>query len=227
MSGLLDGIEGVFIDFYGTIAAGDREAVHDACAAIVEQVGLAMTPDELAVRWGEVFFETMGRSNNHEFRTLAQCEADSLRDTLAPLVGPVDPWPLVGLLVDYWRQPPLFDDAIKALATMPVPVCCVSNVDSDDLRLACHHHGLWFAEAVTSEDARSYKPHGGIFREALRRTGWDPRRVVHIGDSLHSDVGGAQAAGLRAFWLCRESRIHDIGTATPEATIASLVELTP
>ena len=42
------------------------------------------------------------------------------------------------------------------------------------------------------------------------RTGWDPRRVIHVGDSLHSDVGGAKTIGLLTGWLCREDRILDV-----------------
>ena len=41
------------------------------------------------------------------------------------------------------------------------------------------------------------KPQASFFRLALEGVGVDPERAVMIGDDLVSDVGGAQAAGLR------------------------------
>ncbi len=79
---------------------------------------------------------------------------------------------------------------------------------------------------VTSEDARSYKPHREIFEMALARTGWRRDRVIHVGDSLHSDVGGAMAAGIRSGWVNRAHRIHDIGNHQPDHEFVDLHGLT-
>jgi HAD superfamily hydrolase (TIGR01450 family) len=40
------------------------------------------------------------------------------------------------------------------------------------------------------------KPHGAIFAEGLRRTGTPAARTVMIGDTLETDIRGANAAGL-------------------------------
>ena len=82
---------------------------------------------------------------------------------------------------------------------------------------------------VSSESARSYKPEPRIFEAALALTGWSADRVVHVGDSLHSDIGGAHAAGLKAAWVNRTCRISDIGTGQPDFTwndLRPLVTLT-
>jgi len=72
----------------------------------------------------------------------------------------------------------------------------------------------------TSEDARAYKPRRELFDLALGETGLRPEEVIHIGDSLSSDVGGAASAGIRALWLNRS------GKAAPEGVdrIAALPE---
>ncbi len=224
--GWLDGLDGLFLDFYGTVAGGDRAAVERVCARVVADLGLQpLTPQQLAHDWGHAFFAVIERANAADFLTLAECERVSLRQTLARMGVTADVEPYVAALIEYWRAPPLFDDAAQTLMALNLPVCCVSNIDTADLDAACRLHNLRFSHVVTSESARSYKPHGDIFRRALQQTGWDPARVVHVGDSLHSDVSGAQRAGLRAVWLERENRILDIGRAAPHGRIASLREL--
>jgi len=128
-------------------------------------------------------------------------------------------------LQQYFRRPPLFPDAMEALARLDVPVCLVSNADREDLETALDCLGLRFDHVVTSEDARSYKPHPGIFRYALERTGWQPQRVVHVGDSLHSDVNGAQRCGLKTAWVDRPGRISDIGACQSHYRIEVLNQL--
>ena len=222
---MLDGLDGLFIDFYGTLAGGDRAAVERTCERIVLDFDLPTSAPEFAIEWGRVFFDTIARANGEGFRTLTDCERLSLVETLRPTVGEMDPDPYVAELTAYWRRPPLFDDARDLLDGLTIPVCCVSNVDTADLAAACEHHDLRFDRIVTSEHARSYKPDPEIFHRALAETGWHPARVVHVGDSLHSDVLGAHGAGLRAIWLHRQDRILDIGEAHPDGTILSLREL--
>lgn len=119
--------DGLLIDFYGTIAAGDREAVEAACLRIVEACGLPVTPPEFAITWGERYFATVARSNHEAFRTLYQCELASLRETLADFGQYPDPAPFLIDLDEYWHNPPIHDDALEFLREIDLPVCCVSN----------------------------------------------------------------------------------------------------
>ena len=217
--------DAVFIDFYGTVSAGDRQAVHDACATLVQAFRLAMTPGELAVHWGERFFQAVDRSNHEAFRSLYECECSSLLDTLRPVVGDFDPAPYVAPLEDYWRDPPLHDDAADFLAGLSLPVCCVSNADAGPLAAAIAKHGLRFDAVVSSQDARCYKPANGIFRRAAEALDVRPSRVLHVGDSLHSDIGGAAKLGITTAWVCRSERIHDIGTVAADHTVSSLRQI--
>ena len=41
---------------------------------------------------------------------------------------------------------------------------------------------------------------------ALNSTGLNPEEVVHIGDSMSSDVKGASALGIPAIWVNRGGR---------------------
>ena len=213
---------GLFMDFYGTIAAGDRAAVERICHQLVEAHSIPVDAAELAGRWGRQFFAVIERANGERFRSLFACECDSLRRTLEPFRLEVQPEPYVRELREYWRHPPLQPEALAALARIRLPICLVSNADDHDLLRAIRRSGLTFDHVVTSQRAQCYKPHPDIFRRALRETGWPAEAVLHVGDSLHSDIAGAHAAGLRAIWMQRKGRISDLPRATPDYMAADL-----
>lgn len=215
----------VFIDFFGTIADGDRGQVEATCRRIVSDHELSLPAPEFALRWGKRFFATADESNHDHFRTLYECECISLRETMEELGVECDPIPYADELQRYWRNPPLHAEAKDALEALTVPVCCVSNADEADLLDAFAAHGLRFDGLVSSERARSYKPDPGIFQYAMKMMGVSPDRCVHVGDSLHSDIRGAQELGITGVWIERDDRIGDIGDSKPDLTIKSLLEL--
>jgi len=217
--------DAILIDFYGTIAAGDREAVESVCREIVNACRLPLSAAEFAVAWGEHYFAVVGGSNHAAFRTLHECELSSLRDMFARFGVDADPAPFVARLEAYWRDPPIHPDAAEFLSGLEMPVCCVSNADSLPLHAAIAKHNLRFDAVVASEAVRCYKPDPEIFRHALQRLNVAPDRALHVGDSLHSDIGGASKIGITTAWICRESRIHDIGESRPDHTVASLCDL--
>ncbi len=221
-----DRFDGIFLDFYGTLVGGDREAVETICAEIVTAHNVGRSACDFAIAWGRQFFAQIEQANDHAFCTLFECERQSLRRTLAEHGVAADPTPYVCRLQQYWRRPPVFPEVLDAIESWSVPVCLVSNVDREDVEAAIEHLGLRFDHVVTSEDARSYKPHPAIFECALAETGWRADRVIHVGDSLHSDVYGAKRCGLRTAWIDRPGRISDIGTCQSHYRIEVLSDLT-
>ena len=215
----------LFIDFYGTLVTGDRLAVEETCRRVVEDFDLELTAPELAVAWGKRFFEAIETCNHDGFMTLFQCECRTLCETVEPMVGAIDPAPYACMLKRYWSNPPLVADVPAALAEINIPTCVVSNADTEDILCAIQRHRLPIDEVVTSEEARSYKPNPAIFQTALRKVGADPSRVLHVGDSLHSDVGGAGNLDIATCWVCYEDRILDVGTCRADYKIRSLLEL--
>jgi 2-haloacid dehalogenase/putative hydrolase of the HAD superfamily len=220
------GFDGVFLDMYGTLTTGDRAAVESVCAEVIAETALPLSARELSLIWGERFFHAMDTSNDDRFETLFEVEVRTLRETMTALERTVDADDYVTRLTAYWRDPPLQPEVPEFLATFPLPVWIVSNADRADLDAALRRHSIEVAGVITSEDVRSYKPAPRIFHEALARSGWRPQRVIHVGDSLHSDVGGARAVGLRSGWVNRIHRIHDVGNHTPDHEFADLLELT-
>lgn len=220
-------LDGLFMDMYGTVTTGDRQAVETVCEHILRDTGLDLTPRDLGITWGERFFHAMERANGADFATLFDIEARTLRETMIALNAHLDPEPYIRELARYWQNPPLQPEVPEFLARCPLPICIVSNADRGDIDAALARHEIQVVGAVTSEDARSYKPDPQIFHDALRLTGWRPERVLHVGDSLHSDVGGARQVGLKSAWLNRAHRIHDIGTHEPDYELRDLNDLLP
>lgn len=118
---------------------------------------------------------------------------------------------LSDLMFEHWVKPPVFEESKRFFALCPVPVYIVSNIDRDDILKAISYHGLTPAGLFTSEDARSYKPRKELFELALKSTGFRAEQVVHIGDSLSSDVNGASAVGINAIWINRSGREVPVG----------------
>ena len=114
------------------------------------------------------------------------------------------------MMFAHWVKPPIFEDAHAFFEKSSLPIYVVSNIDRADILEAIAFHGLKPAGVFTSEDAKSYKPRKELFELALRETGLNPEEVIHIGDSMSSDVKGAGALGIKTLWLNR------FGKAVPE-----------
>ena len=69
------------------------------------------------------------------------------------------------------------------------------------------------------------KPEPHLFRVGLERLGLTPQVVVMVGDSIHSDIRGAQRVGLRTIWIAPPGA--DPGDARPDLAIHSYAELFP
>jgi 2-haloacid dehalogenase/putative hydrolase of the HAD superfamily len=208
--------EGIFLDFYGTLASGDGWLVESLCQQVVQEHRLKVAAADLAGLWGDRYFAAIEALNGDGFRLLHDIERDTLVEVLAPFDRAIDVTPYIDQLNAYLARPSLFDEVRDVLNRLSLPVCIVSNADEKQLQPAIAYHDLPVQSVVSSEAARCYKPSPKIFKHALELTGWSADRVLHVGDSLHSDVAGAHAAGLRAAWVCRAGRIKDIGTDQPD-----------
>lgn len=87
----------------------------------------------------------------------------------------------------------------------------------------CGLPGL-FAFTIFAQEYDVQKPQPAFYERVLSETHTHPHEIIHVGDSLHNDVSGAQAVGIRAIWL---NRFHVRGETPvhPFAEITSLEEL--
>lgn len=59
----------------------------------------------------------------------------------------------------------------------------------------------FFRTVTTSEEAGVKKPHSGIFKLALEKSGGNPRNSLMIGDSYEADILGAQKMGMQSVYF--------------------------
>ncbi|MCK9487656.1 MAG: HAD-IA family hydrolase [Dehalococcoidia bacterium] len=79
---------------------------------------------------------------------------------------------------------------------------------------------------VVSGDLGVHKPDPAIFRHLLTEAGVEADSAAHVGDSIHSDIAGALAAGMTAIWMPPHLRAHDeVGEHQPHAVIETLADL--
>ena len=81
-----------------------------------------------------------------------------------------------------------------------------------------------FDFTIFAHDCGFHKPDLRIFELALSKAGCLPHEVLHVGDSLESDVLGAQNCGLRTVWLNRKGVRNDTDIV-PELEVSDLSAL--
>jgi putative hydrolase of the HAD superfamily len=132
-----------------------------------------------------------------------------------------------------------FDDAapvLEALKGRGLKLGLISNtmihgrIHADDLR----RFGLlgYFDDTVFSGDVGLWKPDRRIFERSVAALGVRPEEAFFVGDRIVDDVGGAQAAGLRAVLKVNPRTDSDYldpraATIEPDARIDTLGELPP
>jgi 2-haloacid dehalogenase/putative hydrolase of the HAD superfamily len=220
-------VRALLLDFYGTLVEEDTEVVADVARRIAETSPRSPTSAEVASHWGRRFAALCAGAHGSHFATQRALERASLVEVLERWQSPLDPDELSARLFDYWAAPRAIDGTAEFIAALRVPACVVSNIDSDDLAAALASHGWSFAQIVTSEASRAYKPRAEMFQAALEKLGCAPGEVLHVGDSLHSDVRGATALGIPVAWVNPRRRPLPSDVAPPRHVVSRVSELAP
>lgn len=208
----------IFIDFYGTVVYEDGEVIERVVREIIrtqkDNTGSVEDKSAIASYWWKEFQTAFTNAYGDSFETQRKLEYQSLAKTIERFGSNADAVALSEEMFDYWRRPPIFPESKEFFEKCPVLIYVVSNIDRADIMAAIEYHELKPAGVFTSEDARSYKPRKELFELALKSTGLRADEVIHIGDSLSSDVKGATGVGIKAVWVNRS------GKTVPEGVTA-------
>ena len=216
-------IKAFFADFYGTIVHEDGDVIKKIIRIILD-TGATADKSEIGGFWWNDFQSMFMNSYGDTFETQRELERRSLKHTLEKFGSSADADELSEMMFAHWIKPPIFEDAKEFFENSLIPVYIVSNIDTADILKAIEYHGLKPAGVFTSEDAGSYKPRKELFELALKGSGLAADEVIHIGDSLSSDVKGAGALGIQTLWLNRFGRevpegVKSISTLTEALTL--------
>ncbi len=115
-------------------------------------------------------------------------------------------------------------DALDALASRDVPLSIISNWD-ERLRPLLRRLRLdrYFESIIVSCEVGFTKPSPVIFEHAAKKIGVLPGQILHVGDSLTDDVGGARAAGFQAVLVDRDADSQSDGRILSLRDLESLI----
>ena len=165
--------------------------------------------------------EMAGRTPKHE-----QIRLEAFRRTLREIGRPDDA--LAGHLTEVYLRHRFgdiepYEDVLPALRALgkKYKLGILSNGNSYSER--CGLGGV-FQFAVFSQDHGVEKPDPRIFRITIEKAGCSKDELLHVGDSLESDVKGAVESGVRCVWLNRLGLENDTNIKA-DVEISSLLEL--
>ncbi|AGP57938.1 haloacid dehalogenase type II [Streptomyces rapamycinicus] len=122
---------------------------------------------------------------------------------VADTAGVDDPAAVAALAASGRRLPP-WSDTVAGLARLAgrFPLIGLSSASRTALLELNAHAGLRWHQALSAEDARTYKPDPAVYELAVTASGRPPGRLLMV--AAHAwDLRGAQALGLRTAYVAR------------------------
>lgn len=116
-------------------------------------------------------------------------------------------------------------ETVRALAQTDIRLGVVSSaVYHPFLEWTLEEFGIKddFTTIVTSASAGFYKSRPEIYLHAAELLAASPTMMVHVGDSLRFDVGGASRAGIGTVWLQFPDKPGDGSEYVPDLTVSTL-----
>jgi 2-haloalkanoic acid dehalogenase type II len=217
-------IKAFFLDFYGTVVHEDGEVISNICNQIKENSKTEATLSEIGGFWWKEFSKLFQESYGETFKTQRVLETISLKNTLSNFGSTLDENVLSELMFNHWMKPSIFDDSLEFFKQNTTPVYILSNIDTFDIKAAIEFQKLKVNGLITSEDVKSYKPRPEMFEQALKLSNLSKDEVLHVGDSLSSDVNGAMNMGIKSVWINRNNKEFK-GKVKPSYIISNLNEL--
>ena len=197
-------MKAIFCDFYGTI-------VHENGPISIEVIkrvynnGSAPSPEAIINYWRNSFRKRTDIACGENWRPQDAVALENIKEVLDYFNCKENPVDLRDMMNEHWRNPPIYDDAKYFMENSVLPIYFVTNSDDKYILKAMENHNLKPAGVFTSEQAKYSKPKPELFKYALKQTGLNPTEVVHIGDSLDSDVECPALLGIKTLWINRDN----------------------
>jgi 2-haloalkanoic acid dehalogenase type II len=217
-------VKAFFLDFYGTVVHENEESLLEICHRIKQNSDTEASVNEVGYYWIKEFNQLLTLSHGEHFLSQRQVSTESLRNTLKKFDSDANEDELLELMFHHWKNPAMFTDAVDFFENNHLPVYLLSNVDYLDITEAINLLHLKVDGVITSEHVRAYKPHQDMFHYALEVSGLSAEDVLHVGDSLTSDVFGAYRAGIKSVWLNRSAKPLS-GDTKPDFIVEDLTKV--
>jgi 2-haloacid dehalogenase len=195
-------IDAVVLDVLGTLVdepAGIRSGIRDLAPSLAD-----LAVDELVQLWQRHIDSEQRRILDGSRPYTASDGLDrEAAQLVADAAGIGDPAAVAALALS-GRRLPVWPDTVLGLARLAerFPLIGLSNASRTALLGLNAHAGMRWHQALSAEDAQTYKPAPSVYELAVAVSGGPPERLLMV--AAHAwDLRGAQNLGLRTAYVPR------------------------
>lgn len=233
----LAAVKAIAFDCFGTLAEMSDRHFEDMMGTVALRHELDVDPKKLWQRWlelGRDVWREWGRDPENpttgpepRFGTYVELWTEQFHRAFRELELSADPVSAYAVMVEHLKEAPPYPEVGDALARLSghYRLCLLSNADDDWLYPFVERTKLPFELIISSESARSYKPRGKIFLDAVGAMGVQPAELLYVGDTPFADILGARHAGLPAAWVNRHAATYPEKLPRPTIEVKDLDEL--
>ena len=225
-------IKAIFVDFYGTLVEEDDKIVSSIVDNVVRESNINnINRNDVGQFWWKEFVSLCNIHNGKNFKLQKEIEYISLKNTALKFESEINVENELERQFEYWKKPAIFSDSLFFLERIQFPVIIVSNIDRNEIIEAIDYIKIGVKNVITSEDTLYYKPNENMFKIAMERNNLNANEIIHIGDSISSDILGANNVNIKSIWLNRSGKqnrinaIHDLITRDFNEVIENINKL--
>jgi FMN phosphatase YigB (HAD superfamily) len=210
-------VKGVFFDFWGTLVENGTYSPLKQSYSILR---VRMPFGQFAEQ-----FEKVLMTKSYEDQTTAFVEVCKAFN--------VNPIPIViEKLIGVWNKNRLLAkiypdtvDTLKALKEKKIKLALISNAQNNNVEPVLERFGIQdlFDGIFISYNEGKLKT-DGLFEVAMKKLKLKKGDVISIGDSIETDIKGAEAVGIKAYLLDRKGRREFANKIQSLTEILKLVE---
>ena len=199
-------IKAYFLDYTGTMVKEDEPYTRQLLEYFVNHSNIKDPKEVLKVVW-EMVKDLEAKSYGDSFIKNDE-KVDRILDYCVKeygLNGDLDHMHEIWRKV--WVHAPLFEDVKPFFERSKLPIYVLSNDDLSYLEESMKIKGLNPAGIISAEMAHACKPNRAIFEKAMEVVGVKPDEVMHIGDSVTSDIEPAKLLGIMPVYISRAKEV--------------------
>ncbi len=203
----------VFVDYTGTLVADMDQNTLEVAERCYKNSSIESV-EAMAAYWWKLVKDYEGKFCGERYisedgiveKILETCERElGLKENTEELHQ---------LMREFWTHAPVFSDVRPFLENCALPVYVLTNIGEKYVAEGLKEKNIQVQGIFCGDMARAYKPHKEIFETALKLSGYRRDQVIHVGDSVTSDVKGAKSAGIRPVLVDRKGKLDCPDTVT-------------
>ena len=199
-------IKAVFIDYTGTLMREENKYAMQMAQLIADNSTIA-DPRAVVKIWWKLVKEFEETSYQDGYITEEEIVARAVKILENEYELKAKPEAIYELVHKFWAKAPAFEDVKPFFSQCKLPIYVITNNAEDYVNVFLSDNDLHCAGVICGDMVRAYKPHGEIFEKALEISGCTAEEVIHVGDSVISDVNGALAVGISPCLLDRKQAV--------------------